>query len=80
MFIRNNDGSIDRIIATSNDNKNIMIGEEYKLVKFVNKKSFNDTLLGSDIGFSSSGFVNVTIISSLIAISTFIVMYVSFRI
>ena len=80
MFIKNSDGSIDKIIATSNDNKNIMIDKNYKLVKFSNKKAFKDTLLGSDIGIHSSGFINVSIISTLIAISTVILMYISFRI
>ena len=36
MFIKNNDGSVDRIIAISNDNRNIMIGKEYKLVNTLN--------------------------------------------
>ena len=80
MFIKNNDGSVDRIIATSNDNRNIMIGKEYKLVKFSNKKAFKDTLLGSDIGVHSSGFINITIMSTVIAIATLVLMYISFRI
>ena len=80
MFIKNSDGTVDKIIATSNDDKNIMIGENYKLVKFGNKKAFKDTLLGSDIGIHSRGFAGVTIISTRVAVSTFILMYISFRI
>ena len=80
MLIKNNDGSVDRVIVTALNNKNVTIGKNYKLVKFVNKKTFNDTMIGSDIGIHSSGFVNVAVISSLIAISTFILMYISFRI
>ena len=80
MFIKNSDGSTDRIVVTSTDNKNIMIGNNYKLVKFSNKKTFKDTVLGSDIGIHSSGFINVTIIATLLAISTFILMYLTFKI
>ena len=80
MIIKNSDGSVDRIIATSNDDKNIMISENYKLVKFSNKKAFKDTLLGSDIGIHSNGFVNISIISTLLALSTLVLMYIGFRI
>ncbi len=80
MLIKNSDGTVDRIIATSSDNKNIMIDKKYKLVKFDNKKAFKDTFLGSDIGIHSHGFAGVAIISTLMAISTFALIYVSFRI
>ena len=79
--IKNKDGSIDKIIAKSYDNNEIIIGNNYKLIRFSgNKKSFKDTLLGSDIGFHSSGFISVSIISSIIALALFISMCPSFRI
>ena len=58
----------------SNDDYGIMIGSNYKLIKFYDgKKSFKDTLLGSDIGIHSHGFVNVAIISTLLAIGALLV-------
>ncbi len=79
--IKNNNGTMDKIFASSNDDYGIMIGSNYKLIKFYDgKKSFKDTLLGSDIGIHSHGFVNVAIISTLLAIGAFITMYLSFRI
>ena len=79
-FIKNNDGTIDMVEANSTDNYHIAIGSNYKLVKFVNKKTFKDTFLGADIGIHSKGFMNVVVISSLIAIAVIIFMYLSFRI
>ena len=62
--IENNNGTMDKIFASSNDNYDIMIRSNYKLIKFYDgKKSFKDTLLGSDIGIHSHGFVNVAIIA-----------------
>ena len=80
-IIKNNDGSVSTISFESTDNRSIRLGEDYKLIKFYNnKKSFKDTILGSDIGIHSSGFVSTAIISSLIAISLFGYLLLSFRI
>ena len=79
--IKNNDGSVDKIIANSFDNNVVAIGSNYKLIKFgKNKKQFKDTLLGSDIGIHSSGFISVTISSLIIAMLILTLMYLSFRI
>ncbi len=79
--IKNSNGTVDKVIANSSDNYDIMIGENYKLIKFSgNRKTFKDTLFGTDIGIHSSGFINIAIISSLIAIMTIALMYLNFRV
>ena len=79
--IRNNNGTIDKIIATSYDDYEMSISNEYKLVKIAGRKgTFKDTLLGSDIGIHSKGFINVAIFSMLISVSVIIFMYLSFRV
>jgi len=55
--------------------------DNYKLIKFSStKKTFKDTLLGSDIGVHSNGFVSIFITSFLVAIGVILLMYFSFRI
>lgn len=79
--IKNKNGSVDKIMATSNDSYQVSINNNYKLVKFYKeRKSFSDTLLGSDIGFNSNGFASVVFIATLIAVALFSVMMLSFRI
>jgi hypothetical protein len=79
--IKNSNGTIDKVIANSNDNYDIMIGENYKLIKFSgSKKSFKDTMFGTDIGIHSHGFVNIAIIAMLLALSTLTLLYFNFRI
>ena len=79
--IKNSDGSTYLYEISSNDNYRVNIGNNYKLIKFYKtKKSFKDTILGSDIGVNSRGFASVAVVSTLIAVFTFIIMMLSFRI
>lgn len=79
--IKNKNGTIDKVIANSNDNYDVMISDNYKLIKFSgNRKTFKDTLLGTDIGIHSNGFINVAIISTLLSLGVLVTMYLSFRI
>ena len=80
-IIKNNDGSVNTISFESNDNKIVRLGEEYKLIKlYSGKKNFKDTILGSDIGIHSQGFVSTAIVSLLIAIVSFTFLVLSFKI
>ena len=55
--------------------------DNYKLIKFSNtKRTFKDTMLGTDIGIRSEGFISVLITSFLITVGVIILMYFSFRI
>lgn len=81
--IKNKDGSIDRVIISSNDNYSVNLSKNYKLVGYAGNKrkdSFKNSILGYDIGLSNSGFVSMTVIASIIAILAFVSMYFIFRI
>ena len=68
--IRNNDKTVDIVFAKSNDKYDVMINDNYKLIKFSNnKKSFTDSILGTDIGVNSKGFISVISISLIIAVT-----------
>ena len=74
-------GNTSTISIEPVNNMDIRLGEEYKLIKFYSgKKQFKDTILGSDIGIHSHGFISTAILSTLIAISVFILSILSFRI
>ena len=79
--IKNKNGTIDVVMANSNDNYDVKISNNYKLVKFSHsRKSFKDSILGTDIGVHSSGFTTIALISTLLAIGMMALMYLSFRI
>ena len=79
--IKNKNGSVDKILAKSDDNYQVKIGSNYQLVKFYKeRKSFSDTILGSDIGVKSNGFASVMFIAALISVGSFVLMLLSFRI
>lgn len=79
--IKNNDGTVDRIIARSSDGYGVSIGTNYKLANRYNtKRKFNDSILGSDIGIHSYGFISIAIASTIIAISVFLILLLSFKI
>ena len=83
--IKNEDGTEETIIITSNDNHTLNLNQTYKLAnhtqkkenKFVNK--FKNSILGADIGVKSGGFSNVAILATIIAIGTLCVMYLLWR-
>ena len=81
--IRNNDGSTDIIMITSDDNLDIKINNNYKLANRSSNKiysKFRNSVLGYDIGVASSGFVNVILLSTVIAISLIAILYFNFRV
>ena len=79
--IKLNNGNIYTYEIKAMNNNPVSIGSNYKLVKFYKtKKSFKDTLLGSDVGASSNGFASIIAISLIIAIYSIAVMLISFRI
>ncbi len=78
---KNSDGSISVLEITTNDKQFVNIGNGYKLVKFYeDKKSFKDTVLGSDIGINNHGFASMALIATVIAILTFISLIFVFRV
>lgn len=83
--IKNEDGTAETIIMTSNDNYTLNLNKTYKLAnhsskkenKFVNK--FKNSILGTDIGAKSAGFSNVAILATIIAVGALCFMYFLWR-
>ena len=83
--LKNEDGTKETIIITSNDDHALNLNQTYKLAnhnfrkenKFV--KKFKGSILGSDIGVKSSGFSNVAILATIIAVGVLCMMYFLWR-
>ena len=81
--MKNEDGTEETIIITSNDAYTIDLSKTYRLAnqkkesKFARK--FKNSILGTDIGFKSAGFSNVAILATLIAVGTLSIMYFLWR-
>lgn len=84
--LKNEDGRIDTLILTSNDNYPLNINKTYKLANHIVKKenklttAFKNSILGTDIGINSEGFSHIIILSTIIAIGTLTTMYILWRI
>lgn len=82
--MRNDNGTIDTMYITSDDNYKINLGGKYKLANCNYKKnikeSFQNSIFGADIGINSKGFANVFIISTIIAVLSFVMLYFSWRV
>ena len=86
--LKNDDGSIETLLITSNDNYKLNLNTKntYKLANRTQKKehklttAFKNSLLGTDIGINSEGFSHIAILSTIIAVGAFCVMYLFFRI
>ncbi len=82
-MLNNRDGSVDKVIISSNDNNKVKLNKKYVLVGYEGNKyvdNFKNSIFGMDIGVNSNGFASIMIISTLIAIASFIGMYLAFRI
>ena len=83
--IKNEDGTEETIVITSNDNYNLNMNQTYRLANHKTRKEsklakkFKNSILGADIGFKSGGFSNIAILATIIAIGTLCVMYLLWR-
>ena len=83
--IKNEDGTEETLVFTSKDNYTIDTSQKYTLVNHQEKKEsklskkFKNSILGTDIGYKSSGFSNVAILATIIAVGTIFVMYFLWR-
>lgn len=83
--IKNEDGTEETIVITSNDNHTLNLNQTYKLANHTSKKEsklakkFKNSILGADIGVKSAGFSNVAILATIIALGTLFVMYLLWR-
>ena len=83
--IQNEDGTEETIVITSNDNLNLNMNQKYRLANHQQKKEskfvkkFKNSIFGADIGIKSSGFSNVAILATIIAVGTLCIMYFLWR-
>ena len=83
--IQNEDGTEETIVITSTDNINLDMNKTYKLANHTVKKEnplvkkFKGSILGADIGVKSSGFSNIAILATIIAVGTLCIMYFFWR-
>ena len=73
--IKNDEGTYETIVASSDDNYTVKLDKNYRLANHNTKGS----ILGADIGVKSSGFSNIAILATVIALAAFIVMYFLWR-
>jgi len=86
--LKNEDGSIETLLITSNDNYNLNLNTNntYKLANRTQKKenkltnNFRNSILGTDIGINSEGFSHIAILSTIIAVGAFCIMYLFWKI
>lgn len=83
--LTNEDGSIETLLLTSNDNCILNMNKTYKISNKPQKKenkltnAFKNSILGADIGVKAQGFSHVAILSTIIAIGAFCIMYIFWR-
>ena len=84
--IKNEDGTIETLVITSNDEYALNLNKTYKLANYNQKKEnkfiskFKNSILGSEIGVKAEGFSNVAILATIIAIGTVCIMYLLWKI
>lgn len=85
--IHNEDGTIETLIITSNDNYSPLdASKTYKLANHATKKSnrvvsaFKNSILGAEIGVKVEGFSNIAILATIIAVGVLCIMYAFWRI
>lgn len=83
--IKNEDGTSETIVITSQDNYTLNMNKTYKLANHKEKKEnilvkkFKGSILGADIGVTSSGFSNIAILATIIAVGAICIMYFLWR-
>ena len=83
--IKNEDGTEETIVISSNDNRVLNMNKAYKLANHKEKKEnklvqkFKGSILGADIGVKSGGFSNVAILATIIAVGAICIMFFAWR-
>ena len=83
--IKNDDGTEETIVISSNDNYVLNMNKTYKIANHTQKKQsklarkFKNSVLGADIGIKSAGFSNIAILATIIAVGALCVMYLLWR-
>lgn len=80
--IKNTDELLE--ITSNNDLNSLELTKTYKLVngpkenKYID--AFKNSILGTEIGLKASGFSNILIIGTLVAIGALLIMYALWRV
>lgn len=81
--IKNEDGTIETLLITSNDNYiPLDVNKTYKLannnIRKENKivSAFKNSILGAEIGVKAEGFSNMAILATIVAVGGFCMMYI----
>ena len=83
--LKNEDGSIETLLLTSNDNYVLNMTKTYKLANMPQRKEnqftkkFKNSILGAEIGVKAEGFSHIAILSTIIAVGALCVMYIFWR-
>lgn len=83
--LKHQDGTVETLLITSNDNYTLNMKGTYKLANRVVKKenklvsNFKNSILGTDIGVNSEGFSHIAILSTLIAVGAICIMYLFWK-
>ncbi len=79
--INYHDGTRSIISITSEDNYHVNLNKNYVIAnKDIKTNKFKNSILGSDIGIGSKGFVSVAALATIISIIAFVTMIISFRV
>ena len=83
--IKCEDGTVDTVIISSEDNYSVSLTGRYKIANCYTSNNgfsqmFKNSIFGADIGVGSRGFAGVALISFVVAILSFVVLYFSWRI
>lgn len=79
----NEEGTEEKIIATSNDNYKVNIGNNVKLANHKDEsklvKKFKGSLLGYDVGIKSKGFSSIAALAIVLVVAVLVVLYFIWR-
>jgi len=81
--MKNRDGSVDKLIISSDDDYSVKLSKKYVLVGYAGNKhidNYKNTIFGMDIGINSYGFASIMIMASLLALALLVGMYFLFRV
>ena len=82
---KNEDGTEEQVIASSNDNYELNLANKYVLANRVQQKGsklgrkFKNSILGSEIGVKNKGFSSVAILATVVALAALLVIYFMWR-
>ena len=79
--IKNNDGSIETIEISSNDNYELNMNKKYKIANNYTKESkLKNSILGFEIGVKNNLFINLLLTSLVIVLISTVIMFYNYRI